>query len=160
MRRAQSLTANLRNKAKEIAKSSFILSSTSMTHSVLAVRLKRYTFSLSHQSYSSMTSKLKSALLSAPQTLHLFLFSLLVPNALLISRLDLRLGADPSESSPSEPSPLPIARLALSSSSNLSASISASGLSSIVSRELIDGERDRRLVGVDGMLEALVDKNE
>ena len=49
----------------------------------------------------------------------------------------------------------PAAALSFSSSSASScAASSASGLSGIVSRELIEGERDRKEVGVLGMLDA------
>ena len=96
--------------------------------------------------HSSMGSRLKSARLSAPQTDHRFLSLLLLSPPPLASRLPLRLNsAVPSLSSPRS--------FAISSASCIAAS-SASGVSSMVSREEMDGDRDRNEVGVDGMLEA------
>lgn len=93
-----------------------------------------------------MGSRLKSARLSAPQTDHRFLSLLLLSPPPLASRLPLRLNsAVPSLSSPRS--------FAISSASCIAAS-SASGVSSMVSREEMDGDRDRNEVGVDGMLEA------
>ena len=97
-------------------------------------------------SYSSIGSRLKSARLSAPQTDHRFLSLLLLSPPPLASRLPLLLNsAVPSLSSARS--------LAISSASSIAAS-SASGVSSMVSREEIEGDRDRNEVGVDGMLEA------
>lgn len=90
--------------------------------------------------HSSMGSKEKSALLSAPQTDHRFL-SLLLLKLLPRSSKEGRFG------SPSSPLCLP------SSSSSMAAS-SASGMSSIVSRELIDGDLDLIDVGVLGIEDA------
>ena len=96
--------------------------------------------------YSSIGSRLKSARLSAPQTDHRFLSLLLLSPPPLASRLPLLLNsAVPSLSS--------VRSLAISSASSIAAS-SASGVSSMVSREEIEGDRDRNEVGVDGMLEA------
>jgi hypothetical protein len=91
--------------------------------------------------YSSIGSSEKSVRLSAPQTDHRFL-SFLVPNP----AEDLLLLSTSS-------SPAAERRFASSSASILAAS-SASGVSGIVSRELIDGERDLKDVGVLGILDA------
>lgn len=93
--------------------------------------------------YSAMTSREKSALLSAPQTdqrLRSLLLRRLLPR---ISSELLLLMSEPSPSSD----------FLMSSSSSIACS-SASGESSMVSRELIDGDRERIDVGVLGMLEA------
>ena len=96
--------------------------------------------------HSSMTSSEKSPRLSAPQTDHLFRFSL--PANRISSEL-LRFESLPSASSFSPPA----ARcLRYSSSSNRAAS-SASGVSGMVSRELMEGERERNDVGVLGIEE-------
>jgi hypothetical protein len=98
------------------------------------------------ESHSSIGSRLKSARLSAPQTDQRFLSLLLRSPLLLESRLLLLLSsAAPSFSS--------VRSFAISSASCMAAS-SASGVSSIVSRDEMEGERDRREVGVDGILEA------
>jgi hypothetical protein len=91
--------------------------------------------------YSSIGSSEKSARLSAPQTDHRFL-SFFVPNP----PDDLLLLSISSK-------PAAVRSLASSSASILAAS-SASGVSGIVSSELIDGERDRKDVGVLGILDA------
>jgi len=91
-----------------------------------------------------MGSSEKSALLSAPQTDHLFL-SLLLRR--LLARSSRELFLRDSLVSLSSPFDLP-------SSSSMRAASSASGVSSIVSRELMDGDRDRSDVGVLGTLDA------
>lgn len=97
-----------------------------------------------------MGSRLKSARLSAPQTDHRFLSLLLLSPPPLASRLPLLLNsAVPSLSS--------LRSFAISSASCIAAS-SASGVSSIVSSEEIDGDRDRNEVGVDGILEAVLNE--
>lgn len=98
--------------------------------------------------HSSIGSNEKSALLSAPHTDHRLRFSLLLNPPDLNSSDRLRESIDNSESSLFN---------FISSASNLAAS-SASGISSMVSSELIDGDRDRSDVGVLGMLE--VEPNE
>lgn len=90
--------------------------------------------------HSSMGSREKSALLSAPQTDHRFL-------SLLLRKLLPRTSKEDLLGSPSSARGLP------SSSSSMAAS-SASGISSIVSSELIDGDRDRIDVGVLGIEDA------
>lgn len=97
-------------------------------------------------SYSSITSREKSALRSAPQTDHRFRSLLLRKVVALDSRELLRLVSRPSGS--------PISALYLrSSSAAMRAASSASGVSSIVSSELIDGDRDLNELGVLGMLD-------
>jgi hypothetical protein len=93
--------------------------------------------------HSSIGSSEKSALRSAPHTDHLFR-SFFEPNpGLLFVSLS--------------SSPAAARSFAISSASSIAAS-SASGVSGIVSRELIDGDRERSEVGVLGMLDA--DPNE
>jgi hypothetical protein len=95
--------------------------------------------------HSSIGSNEKSALLSAPQTDHRFRSLLLrSPFALISNELRLLSSAPPSLSSP----------FCFASSSSIKAASSASGVSSIVSNELIDGDLDRVDVGVLGMLDA------
>lgn len=94
--------------------------------------------------HSSMGSKEKSARLSAPHTDQRFLSLLLLRLLPRISNELLRLDSPPSPSS----------TLNLPSSPSRIAASSASGASSIVSSELIDGDRDLSDVGVLGMLEA------
>ena len=94
--------------------------------------------------YSSIGSKEKSALLSAPQTDHLFRSLLLLR---LFPRGSIELRLFDSIVSPSSPFSLP-------TSSSSKAASSASGVSSMVSSELMDGDRDRKDVGVLGILEA------
>ena len=89
---------------------------------------------------SQMVSRFRSLLFSAPQTLHLFLLSLL-PKPPKSRRLT---GSVP----PSD------ALLSLSSFSASIASASASGVSGIVSRLEMLGLRDRIEVGVEGIDEA------
>ena len=109
---------------------------------------------------SQIVSKSKSALLSPPQILHRFLsLPRPTPRNRGISRLPfLRLLRPPSPSSLSSPSPASarsaasFSRSIRSSSSWASDSSSSSGASSMVSREEMDGLRDRAEVGVLGML--------
>ena len=91
--------------------------------------------------YSSIGSSEKSARLSAPQTDHRFLsfFDPKPPDDLLL----LSTSSNPAA-----------ARSFASSSASILAASSASGVSGIVSRELIDGERDGKDVGVLGILDA------
>lgn len=107
---------------------------------------------ISHLLQSShMVSRSRSCLRSAPQTDHL-LGLLLAPNPNPLISIELRLLNSPA-SLTSLSSPFTIAlSLAYSSASSRAAS-SASGVSGMVSRELIEGERDRKDVGVLGMLE-------
>ena len=90
--------------------------------------------------YSSIGSKEKSALLSAPQT-DQRLRSFFAPNPAV--RLLLSTSSSPAT----------VFSFA-SSSASIRAASSASGVSGIVSRELMDGDRERNDVGVLGMLEA------
>lgn len=95
---------------------------------------------------SHIVSRSRSCRRSAPQTLHLFLESLLPkprlrPRPSGTSRLDLR---------PSPPSSRSAAALSFRIRSASMASSSASGLSSIVSSEEMEGLRERIEVGVDG----------
>jgi hypothetical protein len=115
---------------------------------------------------SQIVSKSRSCLLSAPQTLHLFLFSLALPKPNPwpfplpgTSRLPLRnprprVGS-PSLFSSSDPdlarSSEPTRRSSSRRFSSSRAAASASGVSGIVSREEIEGERERAEVGVLGM---------
>jgi hypothetical protein len=125
-----------------------ILSNCVLLCSVLAFHLILTRCRVCELNYSSMGSRLKSARLSAPQTDHRFLSLLLLSPPPLTSRLPLLfISTVPSLSSPRS--------FAISSASCIAAS-SASGVSSIVSREEIDGDRDRIDVGVDGMLEAVL----
>ena len=94
--------------------------------------------------HSSIGSNEKSALLSAPHTDQRFLSLLLLRLLARISSELLRLDSPASLSSP----------FTLASSSSSIAASSASGASSMVSSELIDGDRDRSDVGVLGTLEA------
>jgi hypothetical protein len=94
--------------------------------------------------YSSIGSNEKSALLSAPQTDHLFRSLLLLR---LVPRGSIELRLFDSIVSPSSTFSLP-------TSSSSKAASSASGVSSMVSSELMDGDRDRKEVGVLGILEA------
>ena len=94
--------------------------------------------------YSSIGSKEKSARLSAPQTDHRFLSLLLLK---LLPRISSELLLRKSPNSPSSP-------LSFASVSSSLAASSASGVSSIVSRELIEGDLDLKDVGVLGMLDA------
>jgi hypothetical protein len=89
---------------------------------------------------SQMVSKFRSLLFSAPQTLHLFLLSLL-PNPPKLVRLN-------------ESLPLSDALLNRSSFSASIASASASGVSGMVSKLEMLGLRERRDVGVEGMDDA------
>jgi len=91
--------------------------------------------------YSSIGSSEKSARLSAPQTDHLFrsFFVPKLPDGLLLLSTSSK--------------PAAVRKFASSSASSRAAS-SASGVSGMVSRELMEGERDRSEVGVLGMLEA------
>lgn len=97
--------------------------------------------------YSSIGSRLKSALLSAPHTDHLFLSLLLLRLLPLPSRLLLRLVS---------PDSLPLSFVSAlyfeSSSAAIIAASSASGESSIVSSELMDGDLDLNELGVLGIL--------
>jgi len=101
---------------------------------------------------SQIVSKFRSLLFSAPQTLHLFLLSL-PPNPPVLGTTPL-----PAPTADDTPLGMPYksknlfrsSRCRLSSST---AKASASGVSGIVSREEIDGERDRVEVGVLGMEE-------
>lgn len=96
--------------------------------------------------HSSIGSREKSALLSAPHTDHRFRSLLLLNPPLRRSRLLLRLiSAAPSCSS--------ALSFAISSASCIAAS-SASGVSSIVSSDDMEGDRERNEVGVLGILEA------
>ena len=108
---------------------------------LFAENLASAMLTLSYCCYSSIGSSEKSARLSAPQTDHRFLsfFDPKPPDDLLLL----------STSS----NPATVRSFASSSASILAAS-SASGVSGIVSRELIDGERDRKDVGVLGTLDA------
>jgi hypothetical protein len=102
-------------------------------------------YSFNDTVHSSIGSSEKSARLSAPQTDHRFLSLLLRnPFALISSELLLRGSDPPSLSSP----------FCFDSSSSIKAASSASGVSSIVSNELMDGDRDRIDVGVLGILDA------
>lgn len=101
--------------------------------------------------YSSMTSNEKSALRSAPQTDHLFRSLLLRKVVALDSKELLRFESIFSDSPIS-------ARYLRSSSAAIRAASSASGVSSMVSNELIDGDRDLNELGVLGMLDT--DPNE
>jgi len=99
----------------------------------------------SYACYSSIGSNEKSALLSAPHTDHRL-------RSLLLLRLFPRRSNELRLRNSLAPSPSSLFCFA-SSSSNMAAS-SASGVSSIVSKELIEGDRDRNDVGVLGMLDA------
>jgi len=94
--------------------------------------------------HSSIGSNEKSARLSAPHTDQRFLSLLLLR---LLARNSSELRRRESPASPSSP-------FNLASTSSIVAASSASGASSIVSNELIDGDRDRSDVGVLGMLDA------
>ena len=93
---------------------------------------------------SQIVSRSRSPRLSAPQTLHLFLLSRIVPP--LANASEVALLRTPS--SPSESISLSAAAFSLAI---FSASSSASGESGIVSSEDMLGERERKDVGVDGM---------
>lgn len=97
--------------------------------------------------YSSITSNEKSALLSAPQTDHRFL-SLLLRSVLPLDSSELLRLVSPVSASPVS------ALYFASSSAACAAACSASGVSSIVSKELIDGDRDLNELGVLGILDA------
>ena len=100
---------------------------------------------ISETQSSQMVSRSKSPLLSAPQTLHLFLLSLLpIP---IPRRLPPTSSISGDSLSASSWSAAAFKRAIFSASS------SASGLSSMVSRDEILGERERKEVGVEGMLE-------
>ena len=93
-----------------------------------------------------MVSRSRSPRLSAPQTLHLFRESRLPNKGRAVpgtSRLDLRVPSSPSFSR----SAAAFSRAIRSSSM---ASSSASGMSSIVSRDEMEGLRERIEVGVEG----------
>lgn len=117
-------------------------------------RIAQAGFALSDQS-SHIVSKSRSALLSPPHTDHRFLSRLplrLNPKPRGASRL-LRLGGLSSTSSPrSDRSARSAASFNLSIRSASIASLSRSGASSMVSKELIEGDRERCEVGVEGML--------
>lgn len=103
--------------------------------------------------HSSIGSSEKSARRSAPQTDHRFLSLLLLRALPLISREPRRLNSAESAS--------PISALYFASSSAARrAASSASGVSSMVSSELIDGDLDLKELGVLGMLEAEPKLNE
>ena len=96
--------------------------------------------------HSSIGSSEKSARRTTPQTDHRFR-SLLHLRPLTRSSSELRLRD-------SEPPPSLSSAFCRASSSSIMAACSASGISSMVSSELIEGDRDRTEVGVLGILEA------
>lgn len=101
--------------------------------------------------HSSIGSNEKSALLSAPHTDHRFL-SLLLRKAAPLNSTELR--RDPPDDSASS------ALYFASSWAAICAASSASGMSSMVSSELIDGDRDLNEEGVLGILDAKLNINE
>lgn len=109
---------------------------------------------LSSQS-SQIVSRSKSALLSPPHTDQRFLSRLpplLNPKPLGTSRLPRRRGLSSGSSPRSARSALSAASFNLSMRSASIAMLSKSGSSSIVSSDVIEGDRDRCEVGVEGML--------
>jgi len=99
----------------------------------------------SYAQSSQMVSRSRSPRLSAPQTLHLFLESLLPK-----PKVRPRSGTSKLERLWSPPSSRSAAAFNLAIRSASMASSSASGLSSMVSRDDMDGLRERIEVGVDG----------
>lgn len=121
---------------------------------------------VSSRQSSQIVSKSKSCLLSAPQTLHLLDLSLPIPlpDPLLPLPITPPASLPPFRLSLSLPDPLPPSSSSLSFFSLLNflailsastAASSSSGLSGIVSKELIDGDRERRELGVVGLLDTL-----